>query len=1223
VKSNTKQKIGKAESDHQAQFPIVGVGASAGGLEAFSELLAALPADTGMAFVLVSHLSPNHQSMLSEILGRRTRLPVLEVSDEPEVLPNHVYVIPPNRNMTLKDGHLTLAPRVKTSSANHPIDRFFQSLADTRGHLSIGVVLSGSATDGTIGLSAIKSAGGITFAQDESAAVPSMPRSAIAAECVDLVLSPKEIAGELAEIASHPYVAPKEREEDLEKRSTANLERIMQILHRVAGVDFAHYKKTTLLRRVNRRMALNKLQDLSDYAKVLEKDKREVGALFHDILINVTSFFRDPDAFEALKAKVFPKMLQDRNRKEPIRIWAVGCSTGEEAYSLAMSLCEYHQDTGKTIGIQIFATDLNGAGVEKARAGLYSKTAVEPISPERLRRFFTEEDLGYRISKEIRDMCIFAQHNVLTEAPFSRMDLISCRNLLIYLEPVMQQRVLPIFHYALKDQGHLWLGNSETIGTFRELFEIEDPKHKIFLKKRAATRMSFTLPLGSKPLEPFAKSHLQAQLKSEVETAKAADIHLLAKYSPPGVVINSDLEIIQFKGDTGDYLTPAAGRASLNLLKMLRDGLVVRLRAAIMTAKREKRSVRDSGLKVRTNEGYRNVDIEVVPLPGSSMKDPSFLITFEPAENGRVSYQEMGRFQQHRDLATLDERAKESEFERLRQELADTREYLQSVIEQQEAANEELQSANEEIQSSNEELQSINEELETSKEEIQSSNEELSTVNDELQHRNVELAQTNNDLLNLLSSVQLPILMLDQDLKIRRFTPTAERLLSLISSDVGRKIGDLKLNLLLPDIESLVSAVIESAMPREMELQDKDGRWFLLRIRPYKTLENRIDGAVIVLVDIDNLRKAHSAAKESEERFQSLADSAPVLIWVNSELGCVFANRAYHEFVGGSDAQLFGMEWTKFLHPDDRNAYLTEYSRALKTMQIFESQARFRRHDGQFRWMKSVGVPRFTDDGDFLGYVGSTYDVHDLRQARDALVDADVSKDNFLAMLAHELRNPMAPLATLADLLKTGGSINGENAEMVKDVLVHQVGNMSRMVDDLLDVARISKGKIDLKMDRLQVAEVIALAEATMRETRDFEDHTLIFHPVDPSLFVLGDKVRLEQIVNNLLNNASKFTPRGGTIEVSATRSATASGPVVNITVSDSGIGLDDKALDKVFQLFHQEKQSAGRKQGGLGIGLTLAKILAEMHGGQIHAKSFGKNHGSEFTVTLPLAEQD
>src|SRR4051812_25110157 len=598
-------------------FPIVCIGASAGGLEAFTQLLAGLPTDSGMAFVLVSHLSPSHASHLAEILSRATRMPVEEVKDEPRVQPNRVYVIPPDRSMVIADGSLKLLPRRPSRGQHHPIDQFLESLAEDQRHKSIAVILSGTGSDGTLGLDNIKAAGGITFAQDHSAAYEGMPRSAIQAGAVDFVLPPAEIARQLGEISHHAYIAPEAQPLAAPpSEEVPQFTKIINLLQQALGVDFTHYKLTTLNRRIARRMVLHKLDSLGRYADYLREKPAEIEALFQDILINVTSFFRDPETFELLKVRLFPSLTQERAAGDTIRMWVVGCSTGEEAYSLAIMFSEYMEHEGRVWPVQIFATDLNGVGIERARMGLYPKSISEHVAPERLRRYFYEVDGKYRVAKSIRDMCIFAKHNIAADPPFSRMDLISCRNLLIYLEPVLQQHLMPFLHYALKPSGFLWLGASETTGQFRELFEVEDAKHRFYLKKAAAAPIPVPTLLGRPAAErrEAAERPVPTQGRRGEDVQREADRLLLARYTPAGVLVSADLEILQYRGDTAPYLAPAAGRASLNLSKMLRDGLLVPIRSAIANAKRTGESVRREQVPVKSDGHDRLVTIEVVPV---------------------------------------------------------------------------------------------------------------------------------------------------------------------------------------------------------------------------------------------------------------------------------------------------------------------------------------------------------------------------------------------------------------------------------------------------------------------------------------------------------------------------------------------------------------------------------------------------------------------------------
>ncbi len=1679
-----------SEFNEPALFPIVGVGASAGGLEAFTQLLTALPCDTGMAFVLVQHLAPTHASALAEILSRATKMPVTEVQDEPTVEPNHVYVIPPARSMVIAGDTLQLLPREGTG-IHRPIDQFFRSLAAEWRHRAIGVVLSGTATDGTLGLEAIKAEGGITFAQDATAQHAGMPHSAIASGCVDFVLPPNEIAREIVRIGHHPYVVPTARARA--KDDQPHFAEIVQLLHTSTAVDFTHYKFNTLNRRITRRMVLQKLDDLGQYVEFLRKTPAEVEALYQDILISVTSFFRDPESFEALKRVVFPRLLKGRTRHDPVRIWTLGCSTGQEAYSLAMAYMEAADEVGSQAPLQVFATDLNTVNIERARAGVYSKDIDQDVSAERLRRFFTEGDFGYRVTKTIRDVCIFSRHNVLADPPFSRIDLISCRNLLIYLEPMLQQKIVPLLHYALKPAGCLWLGGSETIGGYGNLFETEDAKHKIYTRKPAssADRGHFALQHTGAPRAPFVPFSSRT-VDATGELHKEADRILLTKFAPPGVVVTADLEILQYRGDTGPFLAPAPGKASFSLLKMLREGLLVGVRAAILRAGKEESPVRDEGLRVKTADGYVDVTIEVIPLRKGEDRNGGYLILFEqPSLASRAAsapgYDEHGP-NTVRELTlpgSPEMRLIDADTVRLEQELLDTRDYLQSLIEEQEAANEELQSANEEVQSANEELQSTNEELETSKEEIQSSNEELATVNDELNTRNAELNRLNNDLVNLVASIQSAVVILGPDLRVRRFTPSAETLLNLIPTDVGRPLADIKFNLDgLPDLATLLTAVLDTAGTSECEVRDKQGRWYSLRLRPYRTVENQIEGVVVSLDDVDVMKRAHEythsivstvrepllvldqdlrvqsasrsfyetfqvvpedtinrplfelgdgqwdipdlrrmlvevlplendvtdfemeyefetigrksmrlnarrliqatdqaplillaiedieerkqadaailaqherltvlseaatallfandpdamlrgllakigpplgvdvffnymvedggdalklvssdgisaedvrtivrmefgqalcgtvalnrkplvrthlqesddskaelarsfgfrayacnpllsddlllgtlsfasrskdqfdpneltflqtisdyiavayarmhvqdAVRDSEERLRFIMDSMPQKVFTTTPGGHIdYFNPQWTEFTGMTFEELYDSGWTHFVHPDDLPEKARLWKLAFETGEPFQSEHRFRRADGEYRWHFSRATPLRDENGSILMWVGSNTDVHDIKQAEVALHDSEVRyrrlfeaakdgvlildftngtiidvnpfmrellgysndefmgkelweiglfsdkaaneamvqtlqeksyvrfehlplrskdgrsvevevvanayqedhhsviqcnirditertrmetvlrrqavqlselhrrKDEFLAMLSHELRSPLAPIANAVQLLGLQKSGESRIQQQARGIIERQVGQLQHLVDDLLEVSRITTGRVQLRLERVDMCRIAEGAVETVRPLIEQRRHELTVSLPQEPVWMIADAARLEQVLVNLLTNASKYTEGGGhiwlTVEVnggnrevktdqasggrqspdfaadSAIDAATTINPGIDIPgspvsshevvirVRDTGVGISPALLPHVFDLFTQADRSLDRSQGGLGIGLALVQRLTELHGGQVEAFST-MGEGSEFVVRLPVKSEE
>lgn len=878
-----------------SSFPIVGIGASAGGLEAFSQLLAHLPDNTGMAFVLVQHLDPKHESKLTDLLSKTTRMPVQEVADGMTVSSDQIYVIPPNTTLVIAQGNMRLAPRGEGRGQHLTVDHFFKSLAEDSQTSAIGVVLSGTGSDGTQGLEEIKAAGGITFAQDEATAkFAGMPQSAARSGCVDFVLSPEEIARELARIGRHPYVARAQIAESgpvLVAAEEEYFRKILGLLRATAGVDFTHYRDTTTKRRITRRMVLHTKESLADYAKLLEQDRAELEALYHDLLINVTSFFRDPETFEALKQSVFPEILKNKTSATAVRIWVPGCSTGQEAYSLAIALLEFLDDKPNPPPVQIFATDLSDTvSLQRAREGVYSENIEAEVSPERLRRFFTKEDGNYRISKSIRDLCVFAKQNVAADPPFSRVDLISCRNLLIYLAPPLQKRVIPTFHFALNPAGFLLLGSSETVGGFTDLFGVVDPVHRIYVKSVTIMRQ---YPFLNETELPTAAGNL-GMLASTVTIAdwqREADRTLLGLYAPAGVLVNNNLDILQFRGRTGAYLEPAPGEPSHNLRRMAREGLFPELHHAIDECRQQNAAVRRPGVRVRGNGQFWEIDLRIVPVKLPGVSEGCFLIVFEDharadqAESSGTAALGAARARPAsktgwlrrwftRTAASGAEGASPDDRKaaELIQELASTREYVQTVIEQKDAANEELKSANEEILSSNEELQSTNEELTTAKEELQSVNEELTTSNEQLQHRNLGLNQLNDDLANLLNSAHVPIVILGGDLRIRRFTPVAGKVLNLLAADVNRPIDQVKPTIHVPDLQQLLLEVIDTVQVREREVRDRDGRWHTLKIHPYRTADNKIDGAVIVLLDIQQAKIAQDALEmRVEERTAELA----------------------------------------------------------------------------------------------------------------------------------------------------------------------------------------------------------------------------------------------------------------------------------------------------------------------------------------------------------------
>ncbi|HYE30097.1 MAG TPA: CheR family methyltransferase [Methylomirabilota bacterium] len=866
---------------------VVGIGLAKGGTQALAKVLADLPEELGLVFIchpITAAEEATPQSLAKSAAGL-PRSRVIAVKGRIEIQPNRIYLTPAGSRTRFENDNLIVRARSGKTAGSVSLDEFYLGLATTFGNRAVGVILGDAQTAGVVGLGHIKSEGGITFCQDDRAKSISGEQDPPLSEDapVDFLLTPEQIAQQLKRIAAHPHLSRGTRAPQPTLALTdqeAQLNRVFALLRALSGVDFAHYKHSTLKRRILRRMVLRRIPELQDYVGYLQQNPSEVDLLFQDLLINVTSFFRDPSVFQALNKRVFPRIVKQNGRNGTMRVWVPGCSTGEEVYSLAIALFEFLGKSAHTRSIQLFATDISEAALAKARMGIYPESIVSAVSAERLRRYFQKTEGGYQIAKFIRDCCVFARQNLVEDPPFSKLDLISCRNVLIYLGPILQKKVIPIFHYGLKEGGHLMLGTSETIGTFSNLFALVDKKNKVYLRREAHSRPDMSV-VGRMVTTSVPETRRSKPLEEEmgsVDLDRHVNRLLLFEYSPPGVLVNSRMEVLQFRGQTAPFLHHPPGEASLNLLKLVRPELLVDLRTAIIAAERSEQAVRKTGISIEDVKG-KEVSIHVMPFVAEGA-EKFYLVLFETVEpstpaNGSAAKEE----------ATKGGRSGR-ELARLKEEIRLTKESLQAIIEEQEATNEELKSANEEIQSSNEELQSTNEELETAKEELQSTNEELTTLNEELQTRNLELSQLNNDLNNLLSSVSVPILMLGNDLTVRRFTPMAERFFNLIQTDIGRRITDINPNVAIKELDRMVMEVIDTLRTQEQEIQDRDGRWYSLRVRPYRTMDNLIDGAVLLLVDIDETKRA---------LMEFMALTSQPVITLHGDLRVQSANEAFYQ----------------------------------------------------------------------------------------------------------------------------------------------------------------------------------------------------------------------------------------------------------------------------------------------------------------------------------------
>ncbi len=889
---------GEGTGQANTGFNIVGIGASAGGLEAFEQFFRNVKPDSGQAFVLVPHLDPSHASILTEILQRSTVMSVVEAQDQVRVEPDHVYVIPPNRDMAIFNGMLQLSVPEIPRGQRMPIDAFLRSLAEDQAEKAIGIILSGTGTDGTLGLRAIQGAGGITLVQEPATAkYDGMPSSAIRAGYATYILPVEQMPGQLL---SKTIVTGIRHERLQPTAGTAgSMNQILMLLRSTTGHDFSLYKKSTIGRRIERRMAQHNIEDAETYARYLRENPAEVHMLFKELLINVTSFFRDAEVFTTLKNDILPQMLADKPEDYVFRIWVAGCATGEEAYSIAILLREIMDETHREFKTQIYSTDLDDDAIATARAAIYPPNIAQDVTPERLRRFFVKNETGYRVKKDLREMVVFATQNVVKDPPFTKLDLLSCRNLMIYLEPELQNRLIPTLHYALKPGGVLLLSPSESISNRVDLFSPRNRKWKIYqaIPSSVSTRAMIS---GGLPRAGDANTKESNEVVKKIKETNFAELTrrvLLQLFAPASVVTDLKGDILYVYGDTGRYLRPAPGHAAFNVIEMAREGLQLELRSAIQAVVSKSMPILNRETSFGANGDTHYVSFSVRPLPNLDAGHSLLLVSFQDLavpvlEKLAATTAKSARGKRSVNSAEL------RRIEELEHELAYTKENLHATIEEQQASNEELKSTNEEMQSTNEELQSTNEELETSKEELQSVNEELVTVNAELQDKIEQLAGMQNDMKNLLDNINVGTVFLNDALTIKRFTRDAAQVYRLVASDVGRPLGDIKSDIEGDDLLGDAQAVLDSLVPREREVSTVGGEWYLARIQPYRTLDNVIDGVVLTFTDITKRIQAEAEIRESREFSESIVDTVrEPLIVLDEALKVISASRSfYHEF---------------------------------------------------------------------------------------------------------------------------------------------------------------------------------------------------------------------------------------------------------------------------------------------------------------------------------------
>lgn len=1302
---------------------IAAIGASAGGLEPLKVFFGALPADSRLAFVVVTHLPANHVSHLPELLERAGPLQARQARDGEQVAGGHVYVIPPGTLMGIRDGTIRLESSPERLPVPKPIDHFMTTLADDVGDRSVGIVLSGTDHDGTAGLKAIRAAGGLTLVQrPETAEFPSMPESGIAAGVADQVLAPQEMPAAIGAYLAHQ---PVDLDDPLVEASLAaseapagGLKDILAILLACTGHDFRGYRPGMLRRRLRRRMALRGVDRVASYLALLEQSNDEIDALKGEFLIGVTDFFRDPEAWQALTSDVVPQLLANRHADDPaIRVWTPGCASGEESYSIAMLLLEQFGEHDPSRYVQVFGTDIDEDALGVARRGSYPQSIAGTVSADRLARFFDHRSGRYVVRKPLREAVLFAPQNLVVDTPFSQLDLVLCRNVLIYFQPALQERVLRIFHFALKPGRFLLLGKAESIGSQPALFEPASRGARLFRRIGGRSHLPRGFPGHGSGWDGALDSTRRGARRSQ-SSGEIVRVQLAEREVTAAVLVDRDGRALHFHGQMGQFLEPH-GEATLELASLVRP----ELRAALRIVQRRVAEASQSAFQHATlisPTGLRDVRVEAEPVAHADGRGLMLILLVPmPSEEGRSA-----PTQAPQAPAAL---APQQEVEIGRHQLA-------LALEDAERSNEDLRMANEESLALNEELQSSNEELESSKEELQALIEELTSVNAELEDKVKEVARGHDDLANLIASTEIATLLLDTHLRVRRFTPAAAELFSLQRGDEGRLLSDFSSRVDDRGFVADLGRVLTSRQPAETEVSTPSGSWFLRRILPYLTSESDLQGLVVTFVDITPMRAGaqqtrhlmsaledsndavfsydadghvltwndgaertygygrdeavaiglfglippseHPAAREliarvraagkagpldaarvrkdgvalkvsatvsalrddrgaiyallsterdlterlrleSEIHFRALADDIPALLRVEDAAGrALFVNRACPEFTGQDREVLLGEGWLQFVHPEDRQRYIEQYAGALSSRARFETDLRLLRHDGVYRWMRSISVPHFAAEGGYAGYVALTLDVHDRKRAESELLAADRRKDEYLAMLAHELRNPLAPICNAAALLARMPHLNAK-AVWATGVIGRQTEVMAKLLDDLLDVARIARGKISLASSPVDIGVVIDRAVEVSRPMIDGRRHRLTVDvPCEP-LTVVGDLLRLTQVVANLINNAAKYTDEGGEIRINASRLHREA----VIGVADNGAGIAPEMLPHVFDLFAQADRTLDRAKGGLGLGLTLVRQLVNLHGGRVEAQSEGLGKGSLFVVHLPLLD--
>ncbi|MGV8805512.1 MAG: chemotaxis protein CheB [Polaromonas sp.] len=1213
-------------------FPVVGLGASAGGLEVLLQFFEYMPASNGMAFVIILHLSPHHESSVAEILQRVTKMPVSQIEGNTAIQADHVYVIPPNHDLAMRGGELRLNEPSRSQGRVVAIDLFFRSLAQAHQERSIAIVLSGTGSDGAVGLARVKECGGVTLAQTpEDAAYDGMPVAAIATGMVDFVLNAADMPGRLVELwrNARRIRLPQESDASLKVMALENAEAarqaeqalhdIMDLLRRYSKNNFKHYKRATVLRRIERRLQVRGLPDLPAYRDYLRENPEETVPLLQDMLISVTNFFRDREAFEALEQGWLPGLFDNRSPDEPLRVWVAGCATGEEAYSLAMLLreqMELHRFAGE---LQVFATDIGEKAISLARGGLYPASIAADVSPARLRQFFAPEHEQFRVVKQVRDKVLFALHNVLRDPPFSRLDMICCRNLLIYLDREAQSRVLETFRFALKPGGLLFLGISESVDAAPNLFIGADKKNRIYKTNPHAHALR-QLPLPSELVREHALPQRPRPERRELLGSSFAELHrkFLEQVSPPSVLVDARYTVLHLSDNAGKFLRLGGGAPSLSLLNNVPAELRIELRMALFQAA-------ESGETIKTRP---------VALPrGASQLPAQVQMTVrsfgEPRSESSLLLVLFDEVADTAPLVSLDNAtpAHRRLISQLEAEIGQIKTHLQDTLEHSETSTQELKASNEELQAINEELRSASEELETSKEELQSINEELTTVNYELKMKVEETSKINDDLQNFIASTDIATIFIDRAMRIKRYTPQAASIFNLIASDNNRSLLDITHKLDYEALANDVADVFKTLNAVERQVGSSDGKVYLARIRPYRTLDDRIVGAVLTFVDVTALRKAEETVRAGEERLRIAAETThDYAILTIDEGGLITTwNQGAERIFGHHEIHVLGQPFDLIFTPEDRaaGAPAEELRLARENGRCADERWHLRK-DGSTFFCSGVLMHL---DGKSRGFAKIARDLTQSKTEqtqREELLAVELKanelKDQFLAVMSHELKHPLNLIQVNTELLVKQPAVRAlPEVARAGTVIQQAIVSQTQIIDDLLDLSRTRTGKLTLTLAAVDLKELASSIVTALQDQVQQQNLTLNYQSLNNEVIALCDRVRTEQIFWNLINNAIKFTPAGGHIELQLACDA----GFAKFSVADNGQGIAPEVLPTVFGMFTQEGRPSNHTQKintGLGVGLALVHELTVAQGGRVQAESKGLDQGSTFTVWLPKA---